>query len=107
MRFVQFQHPTRGRCLGVVHGKQIENIMERLPGATGVVTAFHMTQGAGQRLEPLLTAVLKETAAPTLDYAELLAAGQILAPVSEEPGVRILVSGTGLTHLGSVQQRDA
>ena len=37
----------------------------------------------------------------------MLAAGRVLPPVSEEPGTRLLVSGTGLTHLGSVQQRDA
>jgi hypothetical protein len=36
----------------------------------------------------------------------LLAAGQVLAPVTEEAGARLLVSGTGLTHLGSVEQRD-
>jgi hypothetical protein len=31
----------------------------------------------------------------------------VLPPVTEEPGARLLVSGTGLTHTGSVQQRDA
>jgi len=29
-----------------------------------------------------------------------------MAPVNEEPGAHVLVSGTGLTHLGSGQQRD-
>jgi hypothetical protein len=30
----------------------------------------------------------------------------VLPPLTEDDGARLLVSGTGLTHLGSVQQRD-
>jgi len=45
-----------------------------------------------------------------LNYSNLLAHGKVLAPVSEEseihPRSRLLISGTGLTHTGSVQQRD-
>jgi hypothetical protein len=45
-----------------------------------------------------------------MNYAKLLEAGDVLPPVSEEsdlaPSTRMLVSGTGLTHTGSVQQRD-
>jgi hypothetical protein len=45
-----------------------------------------------------------------LDYADLLSRGKIRAPIGEAPRInpraRLLVSGTGLTHLGSVEQRD-
>jgi hypothetical protein len=45
-----------------------------------------------------------------VSYGELLEAGRVLPPVSEEadlaPSARLLISGTGLTHTGSVQQRD-
>ena len=66
-----------------------------------------MSRKAGQRLANYLQNLLA-TASPSapLKLADLLASGSVLAPVTEEPGSRLLVSGTGLTHLGSVKQRD-
>ncbi len=39
-------------------------------------------------------------------YAELLAAGRVLPPLTHPDPARCLVSGTGLTHLGSAAARD-
>ena len=41
-----------------------------------------------------------------LDFSELLSSGRILSPITEDAKSRMLVSGTGLTHLGSARQRD-
>jgi hypothetical protein len=47
-------------------------------------------------------------AAPeTGTYAALLAAGRVLPPLHHPEPARCLVSGTGLTHLGSASARDA
>ena len=108
MRAIQFEIPSVGRCLGVVQGEQVFNLTTRNPELTSVVQAFHRAQGRGQRLGEFLQGLLDEGPIDTpLTYGELLTAGRVMVPVSEEHGTRLLVSGTGLTHLGSVQQRDA
>src|SRR5262245_61535597 len=107
MRLIQFENPSLGRCLGVVEGEQVQNVTARDPALNSVYRAFLAPRRAGQRLEQFLQALLTSVPGPTpLAYPDLLAAGRVLAPVGEEAGARLLVSGTGLTHLGSVQQRD-
>lgn len=44
---------------------------------------------------------------PAADPAGLLAAGQVLQPIDHPDPAHLLVSGTGLTHLGSAATRDA
>lgn len=108
MRIIQFKHPTIGRCLGVVQGQEVYNVTEQNPMLPSVHAAFHLARGDGRRLEDLLRYVMDQMRRPTpLPYHDLLEGGHILPPVTEEPGTHLLVSGTGLTHLGSVQQRDA
>jgi hypothetical protein len=58
----------------------------------------------GQRLEQLLGPLSRSDA--SLNLNELLDAGRVLDPI-HDPQARILVSGTGLTHLGSASQREA
>lgn len=43
----------------------------------------------------------------TLDYAALLQAGRVLSPLHHPDPAHCLVTGTGLTHLGSAAARDA
>jgi hypothetical protein len=108
MRIIQFEHIQIGRCLGVVCGDEVDNLTERHPALRSVATAFHTARLRGQRLDQFLQELIDQTARPVpLSYAELLAGGHVGPPVTEEAGVRVLVSGTGLTHTGSVQQRDA
>ena len=40
------------------------------------------------------------------DYRELISAGRILPPIDHPDPARLLVSGTGLSHLGSADARD-
>ena len=108
MRIIQFEIPSVGRCLGVVQSGQVVNLTACNPELASVVQAFHLAQRRGQHLDEFLQGLLeKGSVAAPLNYAELLTAGLVRVPVNEEPGTRLLVSGTGLTHLGSVQQRDA
>lgn len=108
MRLIQFEHPKMGRCLGVVRGEQVHNITERRPALTSVAAAFRAARADLRWLEVYLGEILELTPRlSSLPYADLLAEGRVLPPVTEEPGVHLLVSGTGLTHTGSVQQRDA
>ena len=107
MRIIQFQHPGQGRCLGIVHGDDVYNVTERSPSLTSVWAALRAARSKERSLDDSLSELLGQAPQPlALGYGELLAGGQVLPPVMEEPGARLLVSGTGLTHLGSVQQRD-
>src|SRR5262245_53247804 len=106
MRIIQFVDDRIGRCLGVVQADQVVSITARNAELTSTVQAFRTARRAGKKVEQLLLELLSQGSQPPLVYADLLAGGRVLAPVSEEPGARLLVSGTGLTHLGSVQQRD-
>jgi hypothetical protein len=107
MRLIQFEQPPLGRCLGVVRGEEVVNVTALDASLNSVYAAFQAARGSGCRLDEFLSRLLEERP-PSVDlsYPGLLADGRVLAPVSEDRGVRLLVSGTGLTHLGSVQQRD-
>src|SRR5262245_54965531 len=63
---------------------------------------------AGSALEPFVQASL----GPAQDekgetYGQLLDQGRVLPPLMHPDPARCLVSGTGLTHLGSASTRDA
>ena len=107
MRLIQFEPPRLGHCLGIVTGQHVLNVTEQQPKLRSISTAFRAARRKGQRLDRFLRTYLESPSQPApLDYRDLLTQGQVLAPAIEEPGARVLVSGTGLTHLGSVQQRD-
>ena len=107
MRLIQFVGETGESCLGCVLEDQVANITAVEPDLGDVCLAFHAARAAGMRLDPFLGPHV-ETARQRalLDYAQLLAERRVLAPISEPALARLLVSGTGLTHLGSAQQRD-
>jgi hypothetical protein len=105
LRIIQFEDRHRGRCVGVVDGQTVWNVTACDRSLRSVPAAFRRARREGWRLEALLRMVLGANPAG-LPYADLLDTGRMLPPLTEEPGARLLVSGTGLTHLGSVQQRD-
>jgi hypothetical protein len=107
MRVIQFDHPTLGRSVGIVHGQQVSTITAQNPAIKSVWGAFQAARLGGHTLNQLLLSLSAKPAEPRmLEYGELLSAGRVLPPVTEEAGVRLLISGTGLTHLGSAQQRE-
>jgi hypothetical protein len=107
MRIIQFTQPGIGRCLGVVEEDDVENLTLRDASLTTTWAAFGRARQMGQRLENYLQHLLAGAPGSTrLRFADLLDSGSVLAPVTEESGARLLISGTGLTHLGSVEQRD-
>ncbi len=111
MRIIQFETAAGQRALGVVRGEQVLSITAQNPALTSVYAAFDAAQRSGKRLPEFLEEVVGHALeGGVLSYPELLAAGKVRVPISEEPRLktraRLLVSGTGLTHTGSVDQRD-
>jgi len=59
-----------------------------------------------ERGETLQEAVARVGIAGTVDPAAELAAGRLIAPIDHPDVAHVLLSGTGLTHLGSAEGRD-
>jgi hypothetical protein len=111
MRIIQFENDSGQRCLGVVQGEQVLNVTAQNPSLSNVYAAFIAARRSGNRLQEFLQGILDHAwEGGVLDYADLLTKGKVRTPISEvpriNPGSRLLVSGTGLTHTGSVEQRD-
>ncbi len=113
MRIVQVQTPDRGRRLGVISGDKVLDVTEidGLPVLRSVFEAFQAANNRGLSLTELLAARAKESSR-RFDYKHLLAAEPsgdkpyLLAPFDHPDPYRTLITGTGLTHLGSMQSRN-
>jgi len=78
-------------------------IARRVTGATSVYSLANEAIVANTTLSNLLDA---KGYGDEIDLADALGAKRILAPVDHPDGARVLMTGTGLTHLGSADARD-
>lgn len=110
MRLVQFE-TSAGRRLGTLVDGRVHDLTSVEPRCDRVVAAFELAQSAGKSLAAFIEP-LSQTSTTHYDYNELLAnrdlsRGPVLRPpVDHADPNRVLVTGTGLTHLGSMQSRD-
>ncbi|NQW16128.1 MAG: sugar transporter [Chloroflexi bacterium] len=111
MRIVQFEVPGTGRRVGVVDGGEVIDVTASNPELTTVYATFNAAQDAGIGFEEILENAASDSSS-RLDYGSLYEApiggsGPFLrAPVDHEDPHRVLISGTGLTHTGSMESRD-
>ena len=94
----------------------VDNLLTRVAraDANGVVTplrrfttTYDLAQRAIDEHCTLATIIGREEFDPPLGYADLLRDGRLLPPVTHPDPAHCLVSGTGLTHLGSAAARDS
>lgn len=100
MRIVQFVDAAGKRRVGIV--RDIETV-EML---TGVHTVYELAQQAIQKQMTLVALLEQQTIARCVDYAWLVDKGCLLPPLDHPDPAHTLVTGTGLTHLGSADARD-
>jgi len=74
-----------------------------VPAATSVRELALEAISLGQTL---VEAVAARGEGPEIDLAAELAAGRLLAPIDHEDPAHLIMTGTGLTHLGSAEGRD-
>ena len=101
MRLVQYEG-TRGRGVARVE----EDGGSRATAVPGVATMAELAGkaiAAGKSLADMAAGLGN---GESLDYAGLLAAGRVLPPLDHPDPAHCLVTGTGLTHLGSAEARD-
>ncbi|WP_317202981.1 AraD1 family protein [Janthinobacterium sp.] len=100
MLLVQFKDEQGGRRVGVLEDGQLRVV-------DGYASTYALAQRAirsGIGLAALATAGV---GASVHDYAEVARRGDLLAPLDHVDPAHCYVTGTGLTHLGSADARDA
>ncbi|HLX61688.1 MAG TPA: AraD1 family protein [Planctomycetota bacterium] len=73
----------------------------------GYATAYQLARAAINARVTLVDLVKRTERGASIDPAQALAEGRILSPIDHPDPAHLLVSGTGLTHLGSAAARDA
>jgi len=75
----------------------------------GIATTYMLARASilmGLRLQGLVETRLESGPAEPVDLEKAYAEGRILAPIDHPDPAHLLVTGTGLTHLGSAESRD-
>ena len=113
MRLIQFETSDERRHVGVVAGTMVVDFTAILPDSPRVLDLFHASRRAGISLATFVQQHLdKAERHREFSYPELLATAPgtgraFLRPPLDHPDpFHLLVSGTGLTHTGSMQARD-
>ena len=101
MRLVQFRRDDGGRAVGVVADDG--GTVTVLSGAESV---YELAMSALDRIASLSDLVAERSSADTVDYDAIVSGRRLLPPLDHPDPARCLVSGTGLTHLGSADARD-
>lgn len=99
MRLIQFENEQGHRQVGVVAGERIEVL-----AGVGSTRELALEAIRGQR--SLGEQIQMAERQPGPRYRDLLEAGHVLPPLDHSDAAHCLVSGTGLTHLGSAATRD-
>lgn len=102
MRLVQFLDRRRARRVGQVaaDGRTLSII-----GGTNSV--YDLAMEAARRGTALSTLAAERVTAEHADYGEVISGRRVLPPLDHADPARWLVTGTGLSHLGSAAARDA
>jgi hypothetical protein len=100
MRIVQFVDIDDKRRVGIVRD------WETIDMLVGVQTVYGLAQQAIQEQTALVALLDQQSIARRVDYAALVDGGRLLPPLDHPDPAHMLITGTGLTHLGSADARD-
>ncbi|ARU86631.1 AraD1 family protein [Pseudomonas sp. M30-35] len=99
MRLIQFENEQGQRHVGVVNGERIDIVRDARSTRELALTAIRNQRNLQAQID-----VQGLDVGPL--YREVLDAGRVLPPLDHDDPAHCLVSGTGLTHLGSASTRD-
>jgi len=112
MRVVQFEIPGHGRRVGVVDGGRVCDLTSVHSDWLRTIDVFYAAEKSNQRFRDLLANAARQSGIQTFDYGTLLnnePGGDVpfLHPAVDAADLhRVIITGTGLTHLGSMQSRN-
>ncbi|SFI36665.1 hypothetical protein SAMN04515618_11973 [Collimonas sp. OK307] len=102
MLLVQFKQADGQRRIGVLEDENREiHVVE------GYTSTYELAQAAIAGRSSLQSLASAGLGTVVLDYAEVAKAGRLLPPLDHSDSAHCYVTGTGLTHLGSADGRDA
>src|SRR3990167_5004620 len=99
MRLIQFVTPEQQRAVALVLSSTEVQLL------SGVQTVYQLANQALSANKPLQQLVTELVSDLQLDYQAIVAEGRLLAPFDHPDQAHLLVTGTGLTHLGSADTR--
>jgi hypothetical protein len=100
MRLIQYKHGDGQAAVGIVEGTFIRPLQK-------INTTYELALAAIKKNVSIENLAAERMASIQMDYQELIEQGRILSPFHHPDPAQMLVSGTGLTHLGSADTRDA
>ena len=113
MQLIQFVDAAQSRRLGRLRDDLVLDVTSVEAKLTSVYDAFRAAEDRGVSLGEIIETAVDSAAVQSRPFRELWeadpAGGQahLLPPVDHPDPYRMLVTGTGLTHTGSMQSRDA
>lgn len=101
MQLIQFETVSEQRRVGVVDADRVRTVANTASVRELALAAIGAGQGLAAEVE-------QRGLADGLDsLSELLSAGRVLAPLDHDDPAHCLITGTGLTHTGSADTRNA
>jgi hypothetical protein len=101
VRLIQFATPDGATCAGIVHDR---NTVEKLKTYNTIYALARAAINCGVKLEILAES---HRSGELVQYHRVIDEGRLLPPLLHPDPAHLLVSGTGLTHLGSAAARAA
>jgi hypothetical protein len=102
MRLVQFVASTGRRRVG-----RVSEDGRTVAALDGFTSTYELARHAARRGQPIAELAAAAPSDARAALGDLLADGRVLAPLDHPDPAHCFVTGTGLTHLGSAQARDA
>lgn len=100
MRLMQVKTPRGGRQVVATEGGESWFVK-------GYRSVYDLANAAIAKKTSIANVVAKAGRGGAADREKLLAAGQVLSPIDHPDPAHLLVTGTGLSHLGSAATRDS
>ena len=101
MRLVQFTDRSGGRRVAVSDDGKTLRVLN------GVARIYELALAAARANSSLESAAKAKIGAETLSYDEVIDEQRLLPPLDHPDPYRCLITGTGLSHLGSAAARDS
>lgn len=112
MKLIQLSNSINSRIVGVLFENKIFNITEINKNLSTTYELINYSLSSDLSLENIITNLLEKAPALKYSYDEIMHSNKtdnlpkILVPIDHPDPYKLFISGTGLTHTGSVKSRD-
>ncbi len=101
MRLVQYRTEGGERRVAMVESEETLRVLD------GTERVYDLARAAGRSGRPMTALVEERLGSQRAEYGLIAAQKRLLPPLDHPDPTRLVISGTGLDHLGSAQARDA